>query len=615
MATLPGQEGFSFVLVLFVVLALLLGSLALANRSYFGVLGSAFQVQSREARSAAELGATYAIATLNQERNRPMLVTTATTNETTFAAPQTRWAAVPDSPCAPTVGGVVQPALNTSLDPDPATASYEEWYIQNGTTVTSKQPTGGNYRSFRIVGVRRPSQNGDTSTGNPATAGGLRIYRDRNYANLPSSGTQPLYLQVEGSSFRNGVRVATTTLEQEFEVVPKCCGRTFGGAHGNDVYDLANKVDNEVATCVPNSGLGYGLLAGAGPGDGQVTLNGTPNIESGTGVPIDPIFCLVDTTAADPSTCSISVKGNPSLPQVSLIDYDLGLPKTFTQATGVAASPLPLTQCSSATNCPSNSATTKATPTDTTFTKRATANICANGASVCDATNPAVISTGDTIVNVSSVSEANLPANCRKTPTGTVASGTVETIHCNITDLKPSGNQNIVFRTTPNRRISLYFPNPNTGNGANASIIDVSGNNAVRNLSCDPSDPAICSNPTLTQDPPYPVTTLSIFGCVSNGCGPQTVKLNGTPATLFTFIWLPYGTMDYRGTSDLAGVVWTENLSLSGTPTFTVSGSGIGDVLCQMGAVACNLNPTPSQNPPLFDWVARATNRFRFSGK
>jgi hypothetical protein len=299
-------------------------------------------------------------------------------------------------------------------------------------------------------------------------------------------------------------------------------------------------------------------------------------------------------------------------PQVSLVDYNLGLPKTFTQAACVTRAPAPLLQCTTTTNCPSNKSTS--TSSDSTFTSIATANICANGASTCSAAN-VVIQSGDTIVNVSSVSEANLPDNCYKTLIGNVAAGTVETIHCNITTLKPSGNKNIVFRTTPNRRISLYFPNSDTGNGANASIIDVGGNNLVNNLSCDTTNPAICSKPTLTQDPPYPVTTLSIFGCVTAGCGPQTVKLNGTPENLFTFIWLPFGTMDYRGTSDLAGIVWTENLSMSGTPTFTVPGSGIGDVLCQIGAVACNLNPTPTTNPFLFDWVARATNRFRFSGK
>ncbi len=62
------------VMAMIVVLTVVLGSLAMANRATGGNLASAFQGQSREAREVAEAGLTAVISELNKPANRQMLV-------------------------------------------------------------------------------------------------------------------------------------------------------------------------------------------------------------------------------------------------------------------------------------------------------------------------------------------------------------------------------------------------------------------------------------------------------------------------------------------------------------------------------------------------------------
>ena len=69
----PGERG-SMVAALLIAMAVLLGSLAISNRSSLAELASAYQSQSREARAAADSGMTAVVSELNRPRNRQLLV-------------------------------------------------------------------------------------------------------------------------------------------------------------------------------------------------------------------------------------------------------------------------------------------------------------------------------------------------------------------------------------------------------------------------------------------------------------------------------------------------------------------------------------------------------------
>lgn len=64
------SEGFSLPIAVLAGFLLLLGSLALASRSSWGLFGSAFQSRNWAARSAAETGMNTIVNELNRPQNR-----------------------------------------------------------------------------------------------------------------------------------------------------------------------------------------------------------------------------------------------------------------------------------------------------------------------------------------------------------------------------------------------------------------------------------------------------------------------------------------------------------------------------------------------------------------
>ena len=57
-----------------IIMAVLLGGLAISNRSSLAELASAYQSQSRDAKAAADSGMTAVVSELNRHRNRQLLV-------------------------------------------------------------------------------------------------------------------------------------------------------------------------------------------------------------------------------------------------------------------------------------------------------------------------------------------------------------------------------------------------------------------------------------------------------------------------------------------------------------------------------------------------------------
>lgn len=231
------QDGFALALSLFVAFTVILGWLALANRSTSSRLGAALQNENREARVAAETGIAMVIDELNRPANRMLLTQGNNLSGKTLPAggKLPRW---------------TEPVANNSplINPCPNQSTTDTTRLIKPTATVALFGSGsfvslpaineqtGITRQFRLVDYRlknadrRPDPSrfpGDSATQhNPD----LVNLKPRNPA-FPNAKQGVGYAEVivEGQLVRDGKVVATSVVSQEFQVVPKCCGRSFRG--------------------------------------------------------------------------------------------------------------------------------------------------------------------------------------------------------------------------------------------------------------------------------------------------------------------------------------------------------------------------------------------------
>lgn len=378
----------------------------------------------------------------------------------------------------------------------------------------------------------------------------LSPFRDRS---ATPSGVGAITLQVQGRSLRNdGTANATVTLEKTFELVPKCCKSSFGGEHGGLSYAL--DADNE-SLCTRNL-LGLGLLAGAAQNNtGSVTLRGrATDIEDSAGDPIDPIYCIADNQAG----CAISV--NAADTDVAVVDAELPPPKTYPN------SPVPTPGALDTNNI------------NDTQTSRFLYKVGRGGSAYY-------------VINGSFTSSTNFPSYC---------SSSASEVHCNLASF--SYRNNTTLFVTGTRKIRFYFPNRGTDRG---TVISSTGKGTLLHCLTISSTNSCASEPTGAQ-----ITNLSLFGCES--CGTQTLTLRGTTGTLKLFAYFPQGDVSLYGNSAFEGLLWTNAVSSTGNPTWTVPGSGVGSVFEYMDMLPASDGGSASNSLIAFDFIARATNRYRW---
>lgn len=587
--TIPYANGYSLPLVVAAALILIAGTAIFANRAGMGLLSSIFQNQSWEAKEAAEIGMTQIASELNKETNRYLMVKRPGDNNgiwTTSSNPFV--AATRTNPCT----GATEPSY-ANLDArtgasTAADSSYGTWYIQEDGEITRTR--GNAVRGFRLTAVNRQEI---SSTGSP-----LNVYQNR------PTGTGQLVLRVQGLVFRGSTEVASADLEKEFELVPKCCKVSFGAAHGGLDYGI-NPTTKESICLNSASSLGLGLIAGAGLEGGSMRLIGSTTVEDTNSNDVSPVICIV----APNTTCTD--QGNTST-EVARVDMTLPPVKTYSTAfnetgakkgTGASLSAKELVECSATTettgkgqnkvdspasSCPSNPTTIETNSTDrlTNFT------YCADST---------LSSCGITVIN-GGVSQAKLPSNC-------VISADDTTLHCNISQLSYT---NMVF-ATGSRQIVLYFPNSNPRVNQNV-VQPVTGNAQFKQCPTSASQIASLSQAeNCGSASGKDITRLSLFGCPSNSCGPQTVTLRGNNNTVGLFSYFPEGDMQLNGTPTYEGVMWGKTVNAVGTANFVIPAAGLTSVFQMMGMLLNN-EATGSTNYGLlaFDFVARATNRYRW---
>ena len=544
-------NGYSMPMVMVIALILIVGGVAIASRANQGLLGAIFQNQSWEAREAAEIGMNRLISDLNRERNRWLMVSRTGDTEGT-SSDTSPWA-------KPASGGSIDTTRRNPCNPE-TTADYSRLDPSNAASRTYgnwyikndgtvSSSSSSATRSYRLLAVERQSMAAMTD---------LSPFRDRGA--LPS-GVGTITLRVQGQKLNSsGTAVATVTLEKTFELVPKCCRVSFGGEHGALDYQLT--ASNE-SLCVDPTQLGMGLLAGAAQNNtGSITLRGAAtDIQTSAGVTVDPIYCIADNEAG----CAISVNGSQPT-GVAVVDAELPPVKTY------PSTPVP---------SPGSIDTSTAAQFPSTPTSGASA--------VSNRFLYQAGSGGSTyyVVNGSFTSATGFPSFCSSTATE---------VHCNLTSFAYKNNP--VLFVTGTRKLRFYFPNAGT-------VISQTGNSTLLHCLTLGAAGTCATTPSGAQ-----ITNLSLFGCSS--CSSQSITLRGTTDTLRLFSYFPKGNISLYGNSQFEGISWSNQLSSTGNPTWTVPGSGLASVYEYMGMLPASSGGSSTSSLIAYDFIARATNRYRW---
>jgi hypothetical protein len=320
-----------------VALMLLIGLAALGTRSTQGFLASVFQGVNREARDVAESAITDFAVTLNREENRRLLVAG---NDQIG-----QWStnSVHRNPCSgdfvastPPSGQLVA-VLGTA---QPTTASR---FVRSANWQNLN--IGDSTRQFLVEDVRYRYEN--------RLAGSARTDFDfaTTDANIPTHSVRNAALQggtrtllrvtIQGRVVRNG-QTSLARVTREFEVVPKCCKRSFGKHSGLGAAQSDPAWGSDPVQECPlalDDGAGRGIVGSLDSGEPS-SSNNTLDIADEKGNLITRALCWAgnESAASDlngtPSTNCLSGqqalgRASKSKPGITFVPtpFDLALPR------------------------------------------------------------------------------------------------------------------------------------------------------------------------------------------------------------------------------------------------------------------------------------------------
>jgi len=610
----PSQAGFSLAMTLFIILTVILGSVAMASRTTLGNLGAAFQGESREAREAAEAGLATVISTLNQEPNRKMLVSTVPLNSWTAANTSLQ------NPCAA-----------SGVTPTAAAINFK-----NGGVSTI---AGNANRRFvlRSVEVKNSDRSRRFFSNAAGTSSNTGSYID-SLINLDSpANVGYIAVTVEGQVLNANGQVATATVTREFQVVPKCCKLSFGTvagqpAHGNDPRSCDNSFPRLLVgaaleqpqigsppTTVPPGGVTFAdsgaQLRVQNEGATTVSANKPPDI-----------ICLTRSTCpgvTGPIDSSVPVRGVgirlPALP----VYPPCPAGQTCTGNSGGI-------NITSNSICESNNQVVTIVGTGNftcTNTEVATArdylrvNDSNTGIQLCNTTNTNLSAPGAN--GEPNLSTAIVSGSCSSTindfcaRTGTSAADYA--YHCRVRSLTVSDNtrnnnetnrrQNNTFVIDSSRAPIFLYLN-SEWNAGNVTTVNNWDDGQIQHVKC--ATPTSGNTACATRALPDDSSRAAIY---SNRQINVQVGDDGYIRDLF--MYLPYGTLTLRedpdaddnpfGMPNYRGSLWVNNLSMG---TGNRPGYNTQIAVPPLSGSFYGLTNSAAQpfRLPIFDWVARSSS-------
>jgi hypothetical protein len=369
-----------------------------------------------------------------------------------------------------------------------------------------------------------------------------------------------LQLEVQGRVQRAGRTLATATVVKEYEVIPKCCERSYGGPSIAGTFPFS--LGNDQRNCGGISDLG--LLFGFNNGTIQVSGRAGSIQEYDPENPTTPInleriLCVTTSPTASncvppSSTSPVPVSGGRSIDVTPTI-FNPDPPPTF-GGTGGAAGVI----TGSGYYRPNNART---------------------DIERCNATV-----TGGTI-NLTSCSDVNF---CER-----VAGSTVADYHCRMNRLRITSGR--VYFDTSRGTIALFFNE--TSSASSSGTVFVGGSADLFHRFCNPEPTPATRGCTLAA-PAAQFTRLSFYG----GRSHNNFTFRGTGEATSMFIYFSNGTVEIGGSSTANGAIWTNDLLLNGsflssTPATSCATVSNGFCVILDGAL-------PGGRGSAFDWVARS---------
>lgn len=298
--------GYALQLALITALALFIGTLAFASRTQSGFFGAFAQGENRESRDTAESAIDEFANTMNREPNRGILIAGNVT--------QADWDAA-TNPCTQFDSA----GTRTSSTPDPIIATDRDRFLPGSGP--QDLVIGNSDRRFVVESIEYLANNRATFA--TAVAANSDFISD-----IRNGGDRTLIrITVRGQVTRNG-RTSTARVAREFEVVPKCCKRSFGSQG-------ARNWGRDTGSCdiSENPGGGRGVL-GALNGGIVAGSNNTKDIRDENGDLITQAICWEGNGGATPS----DLTEDPN-PDCATGDLAIGNPDTGGSNTGISFAP------------------------------------------------------------------------------------------------------------------------------------------------------------------------------------------------------------------------------------------------------------------------------------
>jgi hypothetical protein len=566
------QRGFSMAVVLLVLLVAVVGAGSLALRSASSESGGLRLSARRQAQETAESGATAIIGELNKPENRKLLVS-ATAPESWGSQTDT----IQQNPCEQLGSTAAVPPL-----PSAAAAGSNQWqtawqdggatgqYILRGVRHSNRTRSATSTISYTTAGSGGSTR---TDSGyNPAASNFSSLVNLAPVASVNQENTGFIQLEIQGRVQRNNQTVATATVVKEYEVIPKCCKRSFSGPANSADGTPLSSLGNDLRACDGTADLGLvfgfngGTLSVSGSAGSVQEVDSTGAVIAGNGS-IGSVLCV--TTSSTGSNCKspvsdapIPIAGGGSVPVIPTI-FQVDPPPPF-GGTGTAAGII----------------------TTSAYLRVNAAN---NDIEAC--TTFTVATNGSISITPGSCSNVNY---CEK-----VSGSTVADYHCRMNRIRLNGNESLYFDTSKGT-IALFFNQPGTAN-SNGTVY-VGGNARLLHRYC--STPPGNNDGCTTAAPPSQFTRLSIFG--NQTYNDFTFLGGGESASIF--IYFPNGNVQIGGNATAAGAIWTKNLQLNGSFTSAAPATNCvtaADGFCYIlrGSLS---GGTGGATASVFDWVARS---------
>ncbi|MFM7086070.1 MAG: hypothetical protein ACKOXO_03635 [Cyanobium sp.] len=541
-----GSQGF-IAMVMLVLLTLILSSLTIVARTGSGREASAAQGRNREARDVAEAGITEIISELNKEPNRKILVS---------GVALASW-----------VQGTAD--LNNQLV-NPCTR-----YTSSGTAGTITTPTskaiafkngwtnlvsGNGTRSYQLVSVSYSTANRTTlAAPTPSTV-------------MTGQEKTLLKLTVEGRiTDAAGNVISTSRVVKEFEVVPKCCKRSFGRNS-----NAATLYGEDIRFCYSGGGvtnISDAVAAVVGGIDGG-TVSSSNNVlsifdNSTPPVPVTRVLCRSD-VPNPPGPNAACLDRTLSLGRISVVPSIFNVP--IPPWPGAAAVPFTTLQGSDRNGL------------------YVRVNTFTNSVERCNLNNNNSIS-GCT--PISSCTQINGVA--------TYVSG----YYCRISEI--DADRNDVVLDTSNAPMFVYMDTPTDPKSSSHEYINYKGNGIVRQVRCAAGTSGLCATPATIAEG----ERLSIYAY-----GAGTMSLNGADMAVTMNVFAPKASFSIRGGGNapfnFIGRLWLNNIYANGSTVMQVLESAPAQLVAQgtCSAAGCTGIGTGSNSSgtPEVDWVARSVS-------